>query len=204
MKLLTFVLALSCIIAYTTADQRGQYWPTNTKIFTTSHRFRREANLPSSTVANLKSTPQLSFDDNENLRLVLFDNEPDTTVYHDEGNDVVTRSESQPNAQLHSMYRIDENDYLGAYTFHPGAYGGFAQNFGTGGGFRWRRDVEPLFEVETQRDNGFITGFMEFQRGANGRRIEPTVGATTGIPVTGFWQEADQIEKTNDEIAEMY
>lgn len=64
-------------------------------------------------------------------------------------------SQSQPNVLESYIHRIDENDQLGAYTFHPGAYGGFARTFGTGGGFRWRREVdehvESRFRSETEK-----------------------------------------------------
>ncbi|XP_011875406.1 PREDICTED: uncharacterized protein LOC105566200 [Vollenhovia emeryi] len=149
MKLLVLVLALSCVVAYTTAQKKGQYWPANTKIFTTPRRFRREAD-PQNSIANSKNTPQLPSDDNAILRLARFGNEP-TVVDFGEDDNGISGSQPRPNGQSNDMHRIDENDYLSAYTFHPGAYGGFAKNFGTGGGFRWRReaDVERRFRFRS-------------------------------------------------------
>ncbi|XP_024884948.1 uncharacterized protein LOC112463023 [Temnothorax curvispinosus] len=194
MKLLALVLVLSCVVAYTTARKRGQHWPTNTKIFTTPYRFRREADPQGSIVANLKNTPQLPFDDNENLRLVLFDN--DSTVDLGEDGKEIPGPQSQPNTLSNNLHLIDENDYFSSYTFQPGTYRSFPRNFETGGRYRWRREagghVEPRlrFDAETQRGNSFFTDFADLQRRANGHGVEPTIGATAGIR---FRREADQI-----------
>lgn len=148
------------------------------------------------------------YDHNENLRLVPFHEEHMIDDLGEDDNVVSGTEPMQPNAQLHNMHPLDENDHLNVYTFHPGAYGGFAENFGTGGGFRWRREarrrVQPRFRFEAEKNlgrNSFVTGFVDLQQGRNGRRLEPTVGATAGLR---FRREADQIEEIEDEIPELY
>ncbi|KAL6254769.1 hypothetical protein P5V15_003097 [Pogonomyrmex californicus] len=201
MKLLGLILALSCIIAYTAAKKKGQYWPTDTKIFTIPHRFRREIDSQDSVLKdNLEDTPQLFFKADENLHLL--DNKHTIDDISEDTN-VVSGSESQLNTQLNDMHLVDENDYLNAYTFTPGAYSHFAQNFG---GFRWRREArrhtKPHFRFEAEKKlgkNGFVNGFVDLQQGANGRRIEPMVGGSVGFR---FRREADQIEDIEDELIE--
>lgn len=93
----------------------------------------------------------MSFDDNNNL--VLFDNEP-VDLGKDDNEVPESNNKLQSSALLYNMHLMDENDNLGAYTFYPGAYGGFVQNFGMGGRvLRWRRedairDLKPRFEAE--------------------------------------------------------
>ncbi|XP_011146572.2 uncharacterized protein LOC105187459 isoform X1 [Harpegnathos saltator] len=150
MKLLVSLLALSCAIAYTSADlPRDQSLPQSTgPVLPHNPRFPREANPQRNSISFQGSQPlsgpsrQPSWDLNFNRNIA---NNDRTRADVFGGVSKIPGQRAQPHVGIQVERNIGKNGFIGGsgqLQPRPGGHG-VSPSFGINGGFRFRREANP-------------------------------------------------------------